>query len=662
MKNLKKLLALFGAAVMALTMLGGCLSTNDKNGDKGDQNQTDNNGGETPVEPALPEPPEASYTYKPHVSAEMPRVDIATVTNSNDFAIWPNRDNKAEWVYTDCTVTVSNCDEAYELSATGGVKVRGNYTANYDKKPLRLKFDKKQQMLGLNGGAKCKSWVLLADYKDASMIRNSTAFYLGNMLLGSEGYYTSDYRDVEVYLNGEYWGVYLLCEQQQTNENRIDITEPADDYAGTDIGYLVEYDGYYNEEERICQVVLNYNNYAPVKKCDGSNIYGWQSGYTVKSDIYSSAQNAFISSYLENVYRICYNAIYKGTYQTFNDSYTALVSSSAQSVEECIGAVIDIDSLVSTYILQEIACDYDINWSSFLMDVDFGADGDKILRFEAPWDFDSALGNRPVCESGMGLYAATSENPWLVMFATQSWFNDKVKAKWRDAAENGVFDGALEQIDTLTQTYASYYAKNNQKWGVTTSNDAVSGELCYAAVSCKTQKEAAAYLKTWLSNRFTYLEAVWGKASDVASGPEQGATAYRFEAENCVLTGGIQVKTGNGASGDGYLGNVSGGVGKTISFTVNVQSDAAAFLSIGLSKREYEALLGGWFSLTVNGETVVVPARMVPAGDGSWHDWTEVYMAAVQLKAGANTVVVATVSSDTTNVDYFNVYCKTPVN
>ena len=88
-------------------------------------------------------------------------------------------------------------------------------------------------MLGLNDGAKAKSWVLLAEYKDNSAMRNATAFYLGSQILGVDGYYVSDYIYAEVYVNSTYRGLYLLCEQHQVNENRVDINEPDegnDDY------------------------------------------------------------------------------------------------------------------------------------------------------------------------------------------------------------------------------------------------------------------------------------------------------------------------------------------------------------------------------------------------------------------------------------------------
>ncbi len=65
--------------------------------------------------------------------------------------------------YVASVIDVFNCDAEYELSAAAGVKVRGNSTADQseDEKPYRIKFEKKQGMLGLNGGQKLKRWVLL---------------------------------------------------------------------------------------------------------------------------------------------------------------------------------------------------------------------------------------------------------------------------------------------------------------------------------------------------------------------------------------------------------------------------------------------------------------------------------------------------------------------
>ena len=114
--------------------------------------------------------------------------------------------------YMDCSVSVTDTDNKLLIdSANASVKVRGNWTTAYNKKPLRIKFETKQSMLGLNDGGEYKNWLLLAEYKDFSMLRNKTALQLAGEILGKDGYYASDSQLVEVTINGEYWGVYLLA-------------------------------------------------------------------------------------------------------------------------------------------------------------------------------------------------------------------------------------------------------------------------------------------------------------------------------------------------------------------------------------------------------------------------------------------------------------------
>ena len=130
--------------------------------------------------------------------------------------------------YTHGTATLSNCHEKFAFEGVGvNIRARGNSTFHAPKKPFRLKFDKKQEMLGLNGGKAYKSWVLLADYYDGSMLRTFGTFKFAKALMENK-YYSSDCTHVEVYINGEYRGVYLLCEQTQINRGRVDIPEKAD--------------------------------------------------------------------------------------------------------------------------------------------------------------------------------------------------------------------------------------------------------------------------------------------------------------------------------------------------------------------------------------------------------------------------------------------------
>ena len=155
--------------------------------------------------------------------------------------------------YEECKITVTDADGRVTLSDTDAqVKVRGNWTTTYEKKPLRIKFAEKQTLLGLNDGAEMKNWVLLAEYKDGSMLRNKTILSIAEELFAGEDLYVTDTELVEVVINGEYWGVYLLAEYQQINEERVNITEAEQDYTGTDIGYFLEFDGYaYTNEHKL---------------------------------------------------------------------------------------------------------------------------------------------------------------------------------------------------------------------------------------------------------------------------------------------------------------------------------------------------------------------------------------------------------------------------
>lgn len=464
-----------------------------------------------------------AYNYEPFFSNDIPNIKVTASTSDLSFATVPDRTNK--WDYTTCKVSVDNCVTNYEMSSiSAGIKVRGNYTANYEKKPFRIKFDKKQNLLGLNNGSKCKSWVLLADYKDSSMLRNSASFYLGKTILGSDGFYSTDYRPVHLYLNNNYWGMYLLCEQQEVNSNRINISEPEDNATNTDIGYLMEYDGYYTDEQALADgdptFTIDYHNHGSLKTVTGSYVTPSMDGFTIKSDITNTVQTNFIASYIDNLYDLMYECIYNKKFYEFNSTNTGLVASSVTSVEELISKYVDINSLVDTYLLNEIACDPDIAWSSFYLNLDLNAATPKKLTFEACWDFDSAFGLRKgYCESGKDYYAATNSNPWLVILTNQDFFKSRVKAKWAEMTKYGVVKKTLNSLVTYSTDYVSDYKKNYDRWPNSIGyNAAVDNEVRIETRDFKTEKDAEAFFYNWLYVRLNYISSVYGDQKDVLTG------------------------------------------------------------------------------------------------------------------------------------------------
>ena len=465
--------------------------------------------------------------YSPIISNALPRIDIVvnddTIPEDEkmDFVTKPGLNDEPD--YTKCLVTVTNDLGTKEIDTKGaGVKVRGNYTKEYDKKPLRIKFDKKQAMLGLNDDpdnpddGKYKNWLLLAEYKDWSLERNATALYLAH-LMGD--YYASDFRLVEVYINNNYWGVYLLCEQQEVKEGRVSITDYEDNYTGTDIGYFLEFDGYAYQEDPLQYF---YVNYKPLYDCTSTRKFSnFQNGFTIKNDLYSEAQRDFIHSYIQNVFNICYYAIYEEKYYSFNSAYTSIsLDSTLKNSYEAINKVIDIDSLVNAYLLADITCDTDMAWSSFLMDVDFGENGNKKLTFEAPWDYDSSLGNTKACVSGEGEFAASifinaineeTGNPWYMLFYQCDWFKSLLRQKFNAMKEKGYFDDVLDFITTLSTKYENYFEENYTKWDNIGHPEKTAYEQNQYSRVCTTQAEAAAQLHSWLTTRFNSLYEIYNK-------------------------------------------------------------------------------------------------------------------------------------------------------
>lgn len=478
--------------------------------------------------------PEYKSNYSPIVSDKLPEIRITSSSGNNDFVDkpissvvkemekgWGGNDYQSapDPYYENCSITVKDESSNTTLDAVNGkVKVRGNWTTSYDKKPLRIKFEEKQKMLGLNDDCKAKNWVLIAGFKDWSLLRDSVGLYMSHLISRN---YASDFRLVELYVNEKCYGVYLLTEQQEIKKDRIGINEAEDNYTGTDIGYLLEMDGYAKYEEEMQHFNMRYN-ISSLKDVNNNDIFANKltTGYTIKSDVYSMEQNDFIRNYMNNLWTILYKAAYNNKYYKFNDTYTDIIESDASSALECIDNVIDVESLVDAYIIAELTCDPDLYFTSFYMDVDFSATGDKKLTFEAPWDFDSALGNKNFCADGQGIFAGAKQyevnhnedgygNPWMLLFVNCDWFNSLVKEKWTSIYDQGHFDDVYSFIDSCSSKYTTSFANNYNVWKNIGDPSTAGNELCNAAANCKTEAEAASYLKSWLTKRVTYLNSIW---------------------------------------------------------------------------------------------------------------------------------------------------------
>ena len=306
-------------------------------------------------------------------------------------------------------------EDAPELMQIRG---RGNYTwSSFDKKPYRLKLDNKMPLLGMKRN---KHWALMSNADDyLGGLRNTVGYELSRRL-GLE--WTPSQQPVEVVLNGDYIGLYMLTEIIRVDPDRVNITEQAD-YETSPFaisgGWLVEIDNY-QEEEQIRTVEGN-----------GKNIYS-----TYKSPEHLSDEQR---TYLTGLINTTNAAIY------VNDK-------SNNGWENYI----DVDELARFYIVQELLDDTESFHGSCFWHKDFG-DSTKI-KFGPVWDFGNAFHRG----TDRFIYDRPAFNQtWIGEIAKFPHFQEVVRKHWNrfellhyDKID-GFIDAFIDQIQNAAMSDAA---------------------------------------------------------------------------------------------------------------------------------------------------------------------------------------------------------------
>ena len=162
----------------------------------------------------------------PEINA--PRIDIQSAVGYKELV---KHDEPCTFTLTDSAQQVVVIDQAR-------IRLRGNSTAEFPKRPFNIRLSQAEPFLDLPAA---KSWVLLANYFDKTMLRNALAFYLSEQChMG----WTPHFRFVDLYYNGEYKGVYQACEKVEVHPNRVNVGEN---------GWLIEIDARVSEKDHFIQ-------------------------------------------------------------------------------------------------------------------------------------------------------------------------------------------------------------------------------------------------------------------------------------------------------------------------------------------------------------------------------------------------------------------------
>ena len=377
-----------------------------------------------------------------------------------------------------------------------GIELRGSSSQQFPKKSFGFETwdhagnDSSVSLLGFPSET---DWVLYAPYSDKSLLRNSLAYYM----FGRFGHYSPRTKFVELYLNGQYRGIYVLVEKIKGGPSRVDI----DNLTAADIrdleltgGYILKLDKSTGDENnegfysRNAPIIINRPHFFIFDDPDGDEIQPAQRNY-IRNKV--------------------------------NDFEASLRSTYYKDPEAGYRSYLDVQSFVDFFIINEISRNIDgLRLSSYL----YKDRDDRDPRFHAgpAWDYDIAFGNcyygGADLSTGWQYLYEEDDHPipfWWERLMTDNYFTGNLRCRWNQLREgvlhtdslNDYIDGLVELIgDAATRNFASFPILGSYVW----PNPYIGN----------TYQEEVIYLKNWISQRASWLDGNMPGTCAVTGGPE----------------------------------------------------------------------------------------------------------------------------------------------
>ena len=411
-----------------------------------------------PIEVTIDKPITIKAVFKHYPASGLPIVKIKT-----NQVVGPAMD-KDSYVEGSLEIIGEGNFEGLE-ETTMKIKGRGNSTwwictdasagAVVGKCPYQVKFGDKKSILGM---PEDKKWVLLAEKSDKSMIRNKIARYMGEL---SDLEYTPNAEYIELFINEDYQGTYLIGQKVEESKNRVNIG---------DEGYLIEIDTDANNRIDPDDIIFKPAIWSSIHTDGVFNIKD-------PNIDYGSDEFYFIENYINDFESVLYS-------NNFNDPDSGYES------------YIDVDSLIDWFLINEIAKSVDARWYSSIY---FSYIPGKKIKMGPIWDFDLSYGNLNYSDAQYTSDFYIKQNNWIDRLFLDEVFVEKVKIRY------SYYYSKLGDIKNKIDEFAKYIDKsqkaNFERW------DILGVYVWPNPVYDLTYEQEVNRLENWIEERMNWLNS-----------------------------------------------------------------------------------------------------------------------------------------------------------
>ena len=290
-----------------------------------------------------------------------------------------------------------NAEHEQQYMGETEIRGRGNSSwARYPQKPYKLKLDKKKKLFGFG---KSKHWVLISNYNDESCLRN----YIASRLAKQLGVLGMEMTWVDVVLNGEVKGCYMLSQHLRVDKNSVDIFDwegEAEDIADTLFNVIKDDNALTEEDKKLLEKTMeqnlswvtdgritfkgktyNLSDYGLKKDYDITKGYLFEASQKTGPSHFQTPQNVNIEVGAPE-YLSTNNAMFsyaKKIWSDFEAEYCKVPPAEGKDFSKYA----DMPSMVGIWLLNEIMGQSDLINSRYSYVAD-----DGVLHFGPAWDFD----------------------------------------------------------------------------------------------------------------------------------------------------------------------------------------------------------------------------------------------------------------------------------